>query len=152
MVEMVFFMPIIIVIWILMNFIHQAKFRAEVTQAKARNCAWTYALGECGSMPPDCTGSASRMPDGELRGAANWSRLESGVPGTSVNYSTRGLHGRRFAVRSTQDVSRPDFLGGSTTARGDHGTMCGDDPLRQWNQFEVWESVCRANGKSSWCR
>jgi len=152
-VELVFFLPVIILIWTLLNFIYDAKRAAVVTQTEVRECAWAYATGGCTSLSGQCQGGApGKVDDQRLRSAAgnSFNTLQQGLNGSQPNYSS--LHGRMFLVTTQQNVKRPSILGGSTTAKGRHATMCADDPVRKWTKDEVYKELCRAHGKSSWCK
>ena len=155
-IEMIFFLPVVILIWTLLVFIYDAKSTAVDTQTKARECAWQYAMSACGTMPAECSGGgASKVSDGELQGMSGgaFATLQANVPGTIVNFSgQQGLHGRSFSTRTERSVDRPSILGGSTTATGRHGTFCADDPVKKWTLPEIWMLICRQHGKSSWCR
>ncbi len=153
-IEMLFFMPVIILIWTLLGFVYQAKHTAVDVQNSSRECAWQYALSGCkGSLPAKCQGgSPGRVDDTMLRGRASgaFETLMTSVPATAPNYAN--VHGRRTLLKSEREVTRPPVLGGSTLAVGKHGTMCGDEPPRKWTTPEVFMVICRQYGVSSWCR
>jgi hypothetical protein len=153
-VEMVFFLPIIILIWTLLGFVYQAKHTAVDVQNTGRECAWKYALSGCkGSLPAKCQGgSPGRLNDTMIRARASGSfeTLQSRIPVLAPNYVN--VHGKGTTLKAEREVTRPSILGGSTLAVGKFGTMCGEEPPHKWTTPEVFLVICRQYGVSSWCR
>ncbi len=153
-IEMIFFIPIIVLIWTLLGFVYQAKHAAVDVQNTGRECAWHYALNECTSaLPARCQGGApGRLDDSmarsEMGGALD--TLRGGFTNASQNYSN--AHGRGMSLVVERDVTRPAIMGGATRAVGNLGTMCADDPPRKWTQGPAFLSICKQHGVSSWCR
>ncbi len=152
-IEMLFLMPIIILIWTLLGFVYTAKHTAVDVQNTGRECAWKYALSGCkASLPAKCQGgSPGRIDDMYLRTKASgdFETLGTSIRATAVNSSS--LHGKGTTLSAEKEVTRPPVLGGSTMAVGKHGTMCAEDPPIKWRTPAVFFAICRQYGVSSWC-
>lgn len=152
-IELIFLMPVIILIWTLLAFIFEAKTVAVNMQQEARECGWSYAMNQCnGGISGACQGGGtSDLDDGEIRALAvgAFSVLSGSVPGTSQNYGA--VHGRAFDVTAEQVVNRPAVLGGSTTARGRFATACADDPPKKWTTDDIFSIVCVVHGAPGFC-
>lgn len=151
--EMVFFLPVIILIWTLLGFVYRAKHAAVDVQNSGRECAWQYALAGCsGSLPAKCQGgSPGPVNDAMMRGKASGSfeTLQSHIPALTPNYMN--VHGNGSTLKAERAVTRPPVLGGSTLAVGNFGTMCGEEPPVKWTTPEVFLVICKQYGVSSWC-
>ena len=150
-VEMIFFIPMALLIWVLLNFVYDAKKTAVHTQRDARQCAWEYALSGCkGALPAACEGGAASMvTDAPLRAAASGSfeKLASAAPFAAASF--QNLHGRWFRVTAEREVTRPTILGGTTTAEGRFAVMCADDPPIRWSTTAFFKAFCEKHSK--WC-
>ncbi len=153
-IEMIFFLPIIILIWTLLGFIYQAKHAAVDVQNTGRECAWQYALNGCTSaLPAKCQGGSPGIVDDSMARSETgdaFGTLRTGFSAASQNYAN--AHGKGMSLSAERDVTRPGIMGGTTTAIGKLGTMCGEDPPRKWTQDQTFLALCKQHGVSSWCR
>ena len=152
-IEMIFFIPVIVLIWTLFSFIHDAKRTAVETQRTARECMWEYATNGCKSGISDaCRGAGGGViPDAMLRaeGGGDFESIVSDVAITAPNLAL--LHGRYAGVSAEENVNRPAVLGGSTTATGRMAVMCGEEPVVKWITEPIYQFICNQHGNSSWC-
>lgn len=150
-IEMIFFIPMAALLWILLNFAYDAKKTAVHTQRDARECAWQYAMGGCeGNLPAKCSGGGvSLMYDADILASAgsSFATVAKSSP-WAAPYLT-STSGRYFTVKAEEDVSRPSVLGGSTTAEGRFAIMCADDPPVQWTTPTFFKLFCEKHSK--WC-
>ncbi len=148
-VEMIFFIPMAALIWIMLNFVYDAKKTAVHTQRDARECAWEFAMDGClGAMSAKCSGSGM-MPvvDAELRSRAPFDKVAKAVPWAAPYFIS--MAGYWFTVKAEKSVPRPAILGGSTTAKGRFAMMCAEDPPYQWHTPEFFHLFCKKHSK--WC-
>jgi hypothetical protein len=150
-IEMLFFVPVVVLIWILLSFVHQAKRTAVVTQRDARECMWEYATNGCrGGLSSACqSAGAGIVPDFALRATSDFESVAGDVPITAPNVVM--LHGRYAGVSTERDVRRPSVLGGNTTATGRMSVMCGEDPIVKWVTEPIYQVICNQHGKAEWC-
>jgi len=150
-VEMIFFIPMAALIWVMLNFVYDAKKSAVHTQRNARECAWEFAMDGClGSIPAKCSGSGMiPVVDAELRarGGGSFETVAKAVPWAAPYFVS--MAGLWFDVKSEKNIPRPGILGGSTTSEGHFAMLCAEDPPYQWHTPEFFTLFCKKHG--DWC-
>jgi len=132
-IEGLIFIPLLALIWVLMNYEYKINKTGMATQEAARTCSWEYATSGCkGSPPPGCDISgAGRLEDLELRGLAvgAFETLMAYLP--FLSSTLQSLHGDEIRATATATVARPKVLGGTRHTRGLHAMMC-NTPTGEW--------------------
>jgi hypothetical protein len=125
-VEALIFIPLLALLWTLLNYEYGINKTGMTTQERARTCAWQHASRGCtGSPPPGCNVSfAGKVDDIELRA------LSLGAYETIMAYlfflspTLQSLHGDEIHATDEAAVERPKVLGGTRHTRGSHALMC----------------------------
>lgn len=129
--EAVIMLPVLILIWSIILYIHFGFRDAQRNQVTLRESAWTHAYGGCNSTPSDrsTTIDSGAQFDGESAGGI------SGLASVLTYVSSNLFRIEEFGARREVSVSRPNQLGGGTHTMS-WGFLClcnedqsGDDGL-----------------------
>ena len=132
-VEALIFIPLLALIWTLLNYEYGINKTGMTTQERARTCAWQHASRGCtGSPPPGCNVSfGGKVDDIELRALSLGAYETLMATMFFLSPTLQSLHGDE--IRATEDaaVQRPKVLGGTRHTRGSHALMC-NMRTREW--------------------
>ena len=132
-VEALIFIPLLALLWVILNYEYGINKTGMTTQERARTCAWQYATRGCnGGPPPGCSiDDLGRVEDLELRALSTgaYETLTALLPFLATTLTT--LHGDEIRATDTERVDRPKPLGGTRTTTGSQAMMC-NTPTGEW--------------------
>ena len=132
-IEAVIFIPLLALIWVLVNYEYRINKTGMATQEAARTCAWQYATRGCtGGPPPGCDiADTGRLDDSAIRALAfgAFETISAYLP--FLVSSLESLHGDEIRATHEAAVDRPKVLGGTRHTRGSHAMLC-NTRTRAW--------------------
>jgi len=125
-VETLLFIPLLALLWTLLNYEYDINRTGMATQERARTCAWQYAARGCtGGMPAGCTiDDLGTLDDTALRGLsmAAYATIATSLPFLAPTLAS--LHGEVIRATDEAVVTRPRVLGGVRHTKGSVALMC----------------------------
>jgi hypothetical protein len=144
-VEFLVYMPLLLLIWWLIMFVHDVGRAGLQTSRAVRECAWLYAADGCREVPPQCRGvelgGTRETDDAELHGrSSSFRELAADLP--FLRDELERLHGEEIDVSRSTAVARPPVTGGSRIVRRRFRVMC-DTERRTQELADVFDRTCR---------
>jgi len=145
-VEFLLYMPLLMLIWWLMLYVHDIGTTGIQTARQVRECAWLHAVGGCQRRPPQCAGAnlsgVRETDDAEFHARASSFR-ELGADLPFLREDLEVLLGDEFDVSRTGVVEQPPFLGGEKAITRRARVMCEDRVLRKHTVERVFRATCQ---------
>ncbi|MEA2698717.1 MAG: hypothetical protein QOI66_2988 [Myxococcales bacterium] len=146
-IEMVFVLPLYVLLWLLCNHAYTLYVAAITNIATVRDCAWQFAVNGCKSPPGNCTTQGPTPglpPDGPS--LSGLSRVASSFPALSP--SLIGPYDKSLTIKKIISIPAPTSLGfPPVRLTSTYGSMCDEAPTVKWTALEVFEAHCNLLGK-----
>lgn len=138
--ESVIMLPVIIMLWALMNFVQQGFGEASRAGRNVRAAAWTTSTNQCEDDADGVDfgeGTNIDVPGGALAAATATAaaRIGTNLPQTSALYMVAGGYGTLMAFRQVEhsygqsgDIARPAYIGGNARFGSSMMLRCDEDP------------------------
>jgi len=146
-VEMVFVVPLYVLLWLLANHAFILYVNVINSVATVRACAWQFAASGCKNAPPACAvrgPTPGLPPDGP-----SFSNLEQVASSFEpLSASLLGPYDNALVTEKIVSIPAPPALGfRPVRLKSDYGVMCDDRPTVSWTVLSVFEANCPLLGK-----
>lgn len=146
-VEMVFVVPLYVLLWLLANHAFILYVNVVTNVATVRACSWQFAASGCKNRPAACTvrgPTPGLPPDGP-----SLSSLEPVAQSLEpLSASLLGPYDSSLVTEKIISIPAPPALSiRPVRLKSDYGVMCDARPMVPWTPLSVFEVVCPLLGK-----
>jgi hypothetical protein len=146
-VEMVFVLPLYVLLWLLCNHAYTLYVATINNIATVRDCAWQFAARGCKGAPGRCNvrgPTPGLPPDGPSFGALT--KVISSFP--ALSESLIGPYDNSSRIEKMVSIPAPTSLGfPPVRLTSIYGSMCDEAPTVKWTALSVFEASCVLLGK-----